>query len=223
MGIQTYHGRPSRTVTKYPMTTKSILTTITEEKLQAQHPTMSQESLKWLMQKVAGLRNPGRLSIPITKEKERWTRPADRQKFLMGGLYYFVYDPKGKNNLPYYDRFPLVLPLKRQSDGFIGLNIHYLPLRYRILFMRKLLNFAIYNDDDEIKRIRITYPMLDASSKLKEFRPCIKHYLYSHIKSRILAVEPNEWDVAMYLPIQQFKKAQPKEVWKDSIEEIRNS
>jgi hypothetical protein len=47
--------------------------------------------------------------------------------------------------------------------------------------------------------------------------------LYSHIKSRILAVEPNEWDVAMYLPIQQFKKAQPKEVWKDSIEEIRNS
>jgi len=89
--------------------------------------------------------------------------------------------------------------------------------------MRKLLNFAIYNDDDEIKRIRITYPMLDASSKLKEFRPCIKHYLYSHIKSRILAVEPNEWDVAMYLPIQQFKKAQPKEVWKDSIEEIRNS
>jgi hypothetical protein len=65
--------------------------------------------------------------------------------------------------------------------------------------------------------------MLDASSRLKEFRPCLKKYLYSHIKSRILAVEPEEWDVATYLPVHQFKKAQPKEVWKDSLEEIRNN
>jgi len=204
------------------MITKSILTTLTEEKIAANHKTMSRESLTWLLKRIADLRNPGRLAIPITKEKTRWTRPTDRQKFLMGGLYYFVYDPKGKNDLPYYDRFPLVLPLKRHSDGFIGLNIHYLPIRYRLIFMKKLLNFAIYNDEDEIKRIRITYPMLDASSRLKEFKPCIKHYLYNHIKSRILAVEPNEWDIAIHLPVQQFKKAQPKTVWKDSLEEIRN-
>jgi len=205
------------------MITKSILTTLTEQKIAAEHPTMSSQSLKWLMQKIAGLRNPGRLSVPITKEKERWTRPADRQKFLMGGMYYFVYDPKTKDDLPYYDRFPLVIPLKRQSDGFIGLNIHYLPLRYRVIFLKKLMSFALYNDEDEIKRVRVTYPMLDASSRLKEFRPCLKKYLYSHIKSRILAVEPEEWDVATYLPVHQFKKAQPKEVWKDSLEEIRNN
>ena len=184
---------------------------------------MSRESLRWLMQKIATLRNPARLSVPITKEKDRWTRPGDRQKFLIGGMYFFVYDPKGKDTLPYYDRFPLVLPLKRLPDGFIGLNLHYLPIKYRVLFLRKLLQFAIYNDEDEIKRIRITYPILDASSKLKEFRPCIKHYLYSHIKSRILAVEPNEWDVATYLPVHQFKKAQPKQVWQDSLQEIRTS
>lgn len=202
---------------------KSILTTLTEEKIQAQYPTMSRESLRWLLQKIATLRNPTRLSTAITKEKDRYTRPGDRQKFLMGGMYYFVYDAKGKDTLPYYDRFPLVLPLKRLPDGFIGLNLHYLPLKYRVIFLRKLLNFAIYNDDDEIKRIRITYPILDASSKLKEFRPCIKQYLYSHIKSRILAVEPKEWDVATYLPVHQFKNAQPKQVWQDSLQEIRTS
>jgi hypothetical protein len=206
------------------MTTKpSILTTLTEQKISAGHETMSRESIKWLMAKIAGLRNPGQLALPITKEKQRFTRPTDRQKFLMGGLYYFVYDPKGKNDMPYYDRFPLVLPLKRTTDGFIGLNLHYLPLRYRILFMKKLMNFAIYNDEDEIKRIRITYPMLDASSKLKEFRPCIKQYLYSHVKSRILAVEPEEWDVALHLPVHQFKKEKAKTVWQESVEEIRNS
>ena len=139
----------------------------------------------------------------------------------MGGLYYFYYDPKTKDDLPYYDIFPLVMPLKREPDGFIGLNLHYLPIRYRINFMRKLLPLAIYNDDDEIKRIRVTYPILDASSRFKEFRPCIKKYLYSNIRSRILAVEPQEWDVALYLPIHQFKKAPVKTVWQESIEQIR--
>jgi hypothetical protein len=85
------------------------------------------------------------------------------------------------------------------------------------------LPLAIYNDDDEIKRIRITYPILNASSKYKEFRPCLKKYLYSHIKSRILAVEPQEWDIAMYLPVHQFKKEQAKAVWQESVNEIRTS
>ena len=115
------------------------------------------------------------------------------------------------------------MPLERYSDGFLGLNIHYLPLRYRVLFMKKLLNLAIYNDEDEIKRIRITYQILEASKRYKEFRPCIKRYLYPHIKSRILAVQPNEWDTAIYLPVQQFKKAPANKVWKESVEEIRNS
>jgi hypothetical protein len=141
----------------------------------------------------------------------------------MGGLYFFVYDPKGKNELPYYDKFPLVMPLKRESDGFIGLNLHYLPIKHRVVFMKKMMPLALRNDDDEIKRIKITYSILDASSKYKEFRPCIKKYLYPHVKSKILAVEPEEWDIATYLPVHQFKKEQAKNVWQDSLNEIRNS
>jgi hypothetical protein len=115
------------------------------------------------------------------------------------------------------------MPLKRESDGFIGLNLHYLPIRYRINFMKKLLPLAIYNDEDEIKRIRITYPILDSSKRYKEFRPCIKKYLYSHVKSRILAVEPQEWDIALYLPIQQFRKQTVSTVWQESVDQIRTT
>ena len=201
----------------------SLLTTLSDEKASLSYQTNSRESYKWLMRKIASLRNPTSSSNLMTKETHRFVRPNDRQKFLMGGLYFFVYDPKGKAELPYYDRFPLVIPLKRTSDGFIGLNLHYLPLRYRIRFLQKLLPFAIYNDEDEIKRLRVTYPMLDASSRFKEFRPCIKHYLYNHVKSRILSVEHNEWDIAVFLPIQQFKKAKPQEVWQESVNEIRKS
>jgi len=201
----------------------SILTSLAGEKSAKDMQTMSRESALWLTKKVAELRNPTRLIVPITKEKTRFTRPSDRQKFLMGGLYYFVYDPLGKNELPYYDRFPLVMPLKREADGFLGLNLHYLPIKYRVNFLRKLMPLALYNDEDEIKRIRITYPILNASSRYKEFRPCIKKYLYTHIKSRILAVQPNEWDIATYLPVQQFKKTPVNTVWKESVAEIRKN
>lgn len=204
------------------MATKSILTTLTDEKLAAQYPTMSRESLNWLLKRIQSLNNPLAMTRPLVREKDRFTRPTDRNKFLMGGLYYFYYDPKTKDDLPYYDKFPLVMPLKRESDGFIGLNFHYLPLRYRIMFMRKLMPYAIYNDDDEIKRIRVTYPLLDSSSRLKEFRPCIKKYLYGRIKSRILKVQPEEWDIALYLPIHQFRKEKAKTVWQESVQEIRS-
>jgi hypothetical protein len=206
------------------MATKpSILTTIAEEKSAAGVQNMTRQSFAWLRQKMLQLRNPTAYIPPMTREMFRYTPPSNRQKFLLGGLYFFIYDPKTKVELPYYDRFPLVMPLQRQSDGFLGLNLHYLPVNYRILFMRKLMGRAIYDENDEIKRIRITYDILDATRRLREFRPCVKQYLYSHIRSRILAVQPDEWDVATYLPVHQFKKQAAKSVWQDSIEEIRNS
>lgn len=201
----------------------SILTKLAEEKAESGHQTMGREALAWLAKRIQELKNPPRLALPITKEKDRHTKSSDRQKFLMGGLYFFYYDPKTKKELPYYDRFPLVMPLKREEDGFLGLNLHYLPIKHRIMFMKKLMPLAIYNDDDEIKRIRITYGILDASSKYKEFRPCIKKYLYTHMKSKILKVQPEEWDIATYLPVHQFKKEQAKTVWQESVQEIRKS
>ena len=47
------------------------------------------------------------------------------QKPSAGRLNMFIYDPKTKNRLPYYDVFPLVLPLEPIKGGFLGLNFHY--------------------------------------------------------------------------------------------------
>ena len=200
----------------------SILTTLTEEKIAAQYEFMSRDAFLWLRKQVADLKNPVALARPITKEKQRFTRTNDYRKFLIGGLYFFAYDPKTKDDLPYYDRFPLVMPLKREADGFIGLNFHYLPIGYRIRFLQKMLPLALY-DGEDIRRIKITYDILDASRRYREFRPCIKKYLLSNIKSKIVKVESEEWDTALFIPVHQFKKAQPQTVWKESVEEIRNS
>jgi hypothetical protein len=195
----------------------SILTQLAQEKSSGELRTMSKESLKWLMAKIADVRGV-RVAKSISNEKVRQVN-----KFILGGLYCFYYNPKGKMDLPYYDQFPMVLALERYNDGFLGLNFHYLPIKYRVVFLDKLMNFAMMGDAGEIMRMRVTYDILTASKRLKEFRPCIKRYLSSHIQSKILTIQPNEWDIAALLPLQQFKGATAPEVWQDSVDELRKN
>jgi len=102
------------------------------------------------------------------------------------------------------------------------LNIHYLPVKYRVAFLQKLMKYAQLTPDADIKRMRISYDILTASKRYAEFRPCLKRYLYSHMRSRILMIEPSEWDVATMLPIQQFRGAKPQKVWQDSVKEWKD-
>jgi hypothetical protein len=199
-------------------TIKSKLTTLAREKTALELQTMSRESAQWLMTKISELKNP--VKIPNTIKAETF---RNTNRFMLGRMYFFYYDPKGKNELPYYDKFPLVLALEKYDDGFLGLNLHYLPLKYRVAFLDKLLDYGgIYNADGDPKRIRITYDILSVSRRFREFRPCIKRYLSSHVKSKILQVQPHEWDVATFLPIQQFKGAPVKKIWQESLQEMRN-
>jgi hypothetical protein len=195
--------------------TTSKLTQLAKEQKELGNIT-PQESFKWLMERIKDLKSPSRIPYSISREQFRQTR-----RFRLGQLYYFYYDPKGKDDLPYYDKFPCVLSLEKYNDGFLGLNLHYLPIKYRFAFLGKLMKYASLNEDDEIQRIRITYDILAATKRLREFRPCIKRYLSDHIRSKILSVQPDEWNIAMALPIYQFKGAKPQEVWQDSLKEIK--
>ena len=85
------------------------------------------------------------------------------------------------------------------------------------------MDYASLDVRDDIKRMRVSYDLLSSTRRFKEFKPCIKKYLKSNVQSKILAVQPNEWDIAVFLPIQQFKKATVNEVWQDSVNEIRKN
>jgi hypothetical protein len=195
---------------------ESKLTTLARERSALEVDMLSKKSIKWLSDKMSELRGFPAIATAISRETSR-----QNKRFQMGKLYYFFYDAKGKEDLPYYDRFPLVLALEHYQDGFLGLNLHYLPIKYRVAFLSKLLAYASYDDNDDIKRLRVTYDILNASKRFREFKPCIKQYLFSHVKSKILTVQPNEWEVATFLPVQQFKGAPVNRVWQESIQEIR--
>jgi hypothetical protein len=196
----------------------SKLTQLAKQKSASDLQTMSRQSFDWLKKKINQLGNVSSIASSIVRE-----RSGQYNRFDVGGLFFFYYDPKTKSELPYYDRFPLVLVLEKYSDGFLGLNLHYLPLNYRFIFLDKLMDYASLNKENDINRMRVTYDILSASKRYKEFRPCIKKYLNGHVQSRIIAVQPNEWDVAAFLPVQQFRKASAQEVWNESLEEIRKN
>ena len=135
---------------------------------------------------------------------------------LPGFMYMFLYDPKLKETLPYYDRFPLVLPFRRVPGGFYGLNLHYLPymLRYRLLGF--LSDYASDENMDENTRLRMNWNLLQASSRLDPVKACVKHYLNDHVRTRFLKVPYNDWVIASQLPVEKFIGAKKEEVWRDS-------
>jgi hypothetical protein len=193
----------------------STLTQIASERTSLEQQFLSRQAVSWYQKKIQELKSPTALAKEIVTEKGRGGR------FQMGGLYQFFYDPLTKENLPYYDMFPLVIPLDRDKEGFLGMNLHYLPLRYRAAFLDKLMSFAILNSDDEPKRLRVTYDILKTAKTYREFKPCLKKYLNTQVRSKIVAIKPNEWETALFLPTAIFKGATVSKVQSESISKIQ--
>ena len=169
----------------------------------------TETSKKWFQANIKKLGQVNRTSLlkddaldPVTKT-------------LWGNMYMYFYDPKTKDELPYYDRFPLILMVEPAPGGFYGLNLHYLNPRVRAKFLDELMKTAPKKITDK-SRIRARYSLLKSSKKFKEFKPCFKHYLTEHVKSKIVRVPMSEWEIAIFLPTEQFVKKGKSAVWADS-------
>jgi len=140
---------------------------------------------------------------------------------LPGSMYMFYYDPKHKETLPYYDRFPLVLPYQKDGEGFTGLNLHYLPNYYRVQLLHRLMQFANSQTLDEKTKIRYSWSLISGASKFKLAQPCIKRYLKDHVQSAFINVKPADWHTAMMLPTERFVGANKIDVWGDNRKWVR--
>ena len=166
----------------------------------------------WLQSKVTELK-PTRQAL--LQDKTRL-----RDSTIIGKMYFYFYDPKTKEKMKYYDRFPLVIPIERYNDGFLGLNLHYIHPKYRMTMLDKLSATANNSAYDEKTKLRISYKYLAAASKVFEATPCIKRYLFSQIESRFLEISADEWDIAALLPMESFVGASTSKVYADSQEEF---
>ena len=135
---------------------------------------------------------------------------------MPGKMYLFYYDPKTKDTLPYYDGFPLVIPVERAEGGFYGMNLHYLPPILRAKFLDSLMDITTNKKYDESTRFRVTYETMKRAQKFRFFKPCFKRYLTAHVKSRFAYIPPTEWEIATFLPAADWRKGSATAVYKDS-------
>src|SRR6056300_214535 len=185
-------------------------TILTRGVREGQIPARTDSARNWYRDAAGQRRRINERSL-INSETSRF-----KSRMRIGDMYMFYYDPKHKETLPYYDRFPLVFPIKKAEGGFLGLNMHYLPLPLRARLMDALYDLSVNQRYDETTRLRLNYDVLNSAAKFRLFKPCIKHYLMDHMDSRFWYIYPSEWDIALFLPLERFKKANKRKVQNDS-------
>jgi hypothetical protein len=145
------------------------------------------------------------------------TRQIVRKQLTPGKMVFFGYNPKTKDELMFWDEFPVTIILHPQKNGFLGLNLHYLPPSSRASFLNKLLKYV--SDPNWVKHnntsveFRVTYGLLKNTAKMSAYRPCIKRYYYSHIITKVAYIEPQEWKMVPFFPLDKFKGASRADVW----------
>ena len=163
------------------------------------------KSTAWYQDKIKEFGKPG--AMDLIRDGKRNNNP------FFGRLNMFFYDPKLKAKLPYYDTFPLVLPIERYNDGFLGINLHYLPMGLRIRLLDRLVDFTNNTKFDESTKLDVDYSKLKTINLIK---PALKRYLAGRVKTQFRRIDADEFTVAVLLPVARFKKASASEVYADS-------
>lgn len=160
-------------------------------------------SLRWYQRKIR--------EVGVPTQRYLVNENKARMDLRDGKFHFFMYDPKHKRTLPYYDRFPLVIPIEEKSWGFTGLNFHYLSIPYRIALLEKLMRYTRGSDENK----RMVFKWNDIQT-FREVRPAVKKYLTRHVKSPFVEIMYEEMKLAMLLPVQRFEKATINKVYYDS-------
>lgn len=190
-------------------------------------PAAAKETAAWFKDAINIV--SGRAFMARNRQRLKPARGMSNQ--MIGRLVMYTYDPKLKYKLPYYDRFPLVIIVKKLNNGWHGINLHYLPPNMRVDLLDGLKR--LYDDKhlDENARLRLSYEQLTSNPSLRFFRPAFKRYLADHVRSNIYIVDPMEWDLTILLPTEKFTSRQNRRlrttskynVWRDSRKIVRGS
>ena len=163
------------------------------------------KSTQWFRDKIKEFGTPK--SADLIRDGKRTSSPT------FGLLNMFIYDPKLKDKLPYYDTFPLVLPIENYSNGFLGINMHYLSMPIRIRLLDRLVDYSNNDKFDKSTELRVDYSRL---KRIDLIKPCLKRYLASNVRTEFRKVEADEFMVATLLPVQRFKKQSDSHVFAKS-------
>ncbi len=123
----------------------------------------------------------------------------------IGNLYFYKYDPKHKATLTIYDKYPMTFPIKMYGNGFLGVNMHYLPVGQRRQFVKSVQD---YKETSDISRIDVGAELiseLEQTGRIYKIIPeAVHRYLFTHVRSRFIQILPEEYEKAVQLRIDEW-------------------
>jgi len=175
-----------------------------------QNPKFHQSrSADWFRDKIRELAK----TSPISRvDLFKTTKEFQTTRLLPGVLSFFAYDPKHKETLPYYDKFPLSFIFSIEKDRFSGINFHYLPIPIRIKLYDAMYNIAKQTHLPSQQVMALSWSILQNASKFPGVRPAVKQYLFNHVQSRFIKIPIEDWKTAIMLENSEFKKASASNV-----------
>ena len=173
-------------------------------------------------------------------EAEREAKPGSilnsagrTRRLLPGRFYMFKYLPKMRNQLPYYDMFPvgLVMGVNRDKGYFSMLNFHYMPPLYRAELMDAIYPFTIFPNVQakdigtsiraRVNVQRMNYKFMKKRMNMRSFLPMWHRYDFKRVVGSFLYVPPLGWDTITMLPLATPRKSGINRIWMDSQMERR--
>ena len=165
----------------------------------------SREALKWFRDLV---KKTKRAAFPAsTGRTDLKAQSLGSQGTLgvvdVGSMFFFQYNAKWDEILPYWDRFPLIFPFAPATGGFYGINLHYLNPGRRAKLMQALIKAQGSGGKmDEEFTLKLNYNII---TKFEPAKRCVKRYLTGHAKGGFFKIGGNDWPYAVGLPIQSWK------------------
>ena len=172
----------------------------------------TRRSAQWFRDKIKGIKGDLRNRFSSTNAAKFYREAEDKvnpnvmkRRANLGDIFCYYYNPKYRNELPYYDMFPMIMLIGTDQDTFTGLNFHYLPPKFRAILLDRV-NAKVGKGIINWKKI----------SKIPQVAPTIKRYRFDHIMRKVVPIEENEQEIAIFLPLERFRKASKSSVWADS-------
>jgi hypothetical protein len=175
------------------------------------------KSVDWFREKLNKLKFDG------SERQEFLHQHKSLQKniVLPGSMYFFFYDPKHKDTLPFYDRFPLSFIFNVTPKSFFGINFHILPYIIRGKLFDKMWQIAKANRNNPRQQVqKLNWQYLSNVATFPEVRPAVRQYLWSHVRSRFMQIPIEDWKTAIMLSNSDFVKMHQAQVNRWAVSEI---
>ena len=101
--------------------------------------------------------------------------------------------------------FPMIMLIGAEKETFLGINFHYLRPKWRAVLL-----------DRVSAKLGSGLPRWSKLRQIRQIAPTIKRYRFDHIMRRVVPIEENEQEIAIFLPTERFKKSAKAKVWAES-------